>query len=133
MGRRTHLLRRPCKHDGCPEVSHMEFDTLLERANYYKTHGLTWLCIRHAKPNEVLSAGNPVTERVLTASVVLDEVRRGELRPLSGLFWVGDGHTGSGLLTGPGFKAFARDFPEGTRLVISARIELPDAPDGGGQ
>lgn len=42
------------------------------------------------------------------------------------LFWIAsDEKSGSGLTFGPGFKAFAKDFPEGTRLVITARIEAP--------
>ena len=134
MARRPHTLRRTCTTVGCTETSLMEFDTLRERADYDKRNGTGWLCVRHDKPNEVLSADNPATEQVLTASVVLAEVRRGELRPLSGLFWQAEGERPrSGLLFGPGFRAFAGDFPEGTRLVVSARIELPDTQPGGGE
>jgi len=35
-----------------------------------------------------------------------------------------------GFVSGPGFKAYAKDFPPGARLIITARIELPSGdPD----
>jgi hypothetical protein len=43
------------------------------------------------------------------------------------LFWFPEGgpRTGSGFQHGPGFRAFANDFPVGTRLIVTARLELP--------
>lgn len=43
---------------------------------------------------------------------------------LAGLFW----DDGSGFTHGTGYKAYADDFPPGTRLIITARIELPEKP-----
>ncbi len=37
-----------------------------------------------------------------------------------GLYW---GH--SGFMFGPGFKAWAKDFPVGTRIRVTAEITLP--------
>lgn len=33
-----------------------------------------------------------------------------------------------GLVTGPGFKAWADDFPEGTTLVVTVEAVLPSGP-----
>lgn len=40
---------------------------------------------------------------------------------LDGLFW----DKRQGFTYGPGFKAYASDFPPGTKLIVTARIELP--------
>ena len=45
----------------------------------------------------------------------------GEVRHLDGLFW----DKRQGFTYGPGFKAYASDFPPGTKLIVTARIELP--------
>jgi hypothetical protein len=38
-----------------------------------------------------------------------------------GRFW-----NHQGFLSGPGFKVWAKDFPAGSRLIVTARVELPD-------
>lgn len=71
-------------------------------------------CTRHSKPEEVLSADNMTTEVVMVS------------KKSDGcgdhLYW-----ERNGVQHGPGFKAWADDFPEGTRLVVTARIEFPNA------
>jgi hypothetical protein len=49
------------------------------------------------------------------------------VRWLDGLYWLEEGteRGGSGLLHGPGFIATATEFPEGTRLIVTAQIEMP--------
>jgi hypothetical protein len=43
------------------------------------------------------------------------------------LFWVApEKHLKSGFTFGNGYKAYANDFPEGTKLTVTASIELPD-------
>ena len=88
-------------------------------------------CTRHLVPDEVLRPDNPERQRVLVASrVPFESSQPGASRWLDGLFWVEDGKdSGSGFAYGPGFKAHASDFPEGTRLVVTARVELPEAED----
>ncbi|GAA0720209.1 hypothetical protein GCM10010199_25560 [Dactylosporangium roseum] len=50
---------------------------------------------------------------------------------LPGMYWLPEGGTsGSGFTFGPGFKAHADDFPEGTRLVITAQVLLPAVSGG---
>lgn len=126
MAGRRNTLRRTCGHEGCGEGSFLEFDSLRDREYHVRTYGTDWKCPRHDKPNEVLSAANPTTEHVLMALPSTYESVHG-VRKTHDLYWRTEGgRPGSGLLTGPGFRAFASDFPEGTRLVITARIEFPD-------
>ena len=113
MARHQHTLRKACTHAGCKEFKIYHFDTLRELRESDAARG-DYLCIRHGYPNEVLGAGNMATEVVMTNM------------PHEGLpqmFWNGR----SGFVYGPGFKAFANDFPAGARLIVTARIELPEA------
>jgi hypothetical protein len=114
MARREWPLRFTCKHPGCSETATYRYPTLRERTESAELRwyggGKGWLCIRHAKPEDVLSADNPETRKEI-------EVRRSE----SGGNFFGS----SGFLSGPGFKAWADDFPPGARLIVTARIEMP--------
>lgn len=138
MGRRTYSTTLVCaeRPNGCTETSFFESSTQRERREseaYYAKR--PWRCTRHVKPDELLTPTN-VAERttVLTASKVETTIRSiydtaPGPRYLDGLFWREEGQEGasSGFVYGPGFKAYAKDFPEGTRLVVTARIELPEA------
>ena len=71
-----------------------------------------WRCVRHSQPDEVLSAENPETTCELTV----------EQKP-------GGRYFGNfGFVHGPGFKAFAKDFPEGTKIVVTATLIPPSEP-----
>jgi hypothetical protein len=89
-----------------------------------------WRCARHSRADEVLSADDPGRETVL-ASYETDFGYGGKVHR----FFTPEGNTtgGSGFIYGPGFRAFADDFPAGTRLIVTARVELPetDTEDGG--
>lgn len=122
MSRRRWPLRAPCRHPGCGERSNFEFDSKRDLDGYIKHHP-QWACVRHTDAEEVLSAGNRQRTAVLVATDV----------GIQGwLFWVPEGQTrgGSGFSFGPGYKAFAQDFPAGTRLIITARVELPETAGG---
>lgn len=118
MARRDWPLRFACAHNGCTEHVTFRYDTqrdLRESAELkWYGGGKGWLCTRHNKPNEVLSADNPETHAEL--------ISREEAY---GLFF-----GSSGFVHGPGFKAFAKDFPPGTKLIITARIEIPATAQG---
>lgn len=90
-----------CGRDGCTERGWYEY----ERATEQRV--TEWWCFRHRKPEEVLSADNG--ERSITLTVVQKNGRR---------YWDGN----HGLVYGPGFRAIAADFEEGTQLVVSARL-----------
>jgi len=84
---------------------------------------------RHTNPKEQ-HHGPANLERtgVLIATTLHTKPDRwtGKTEPL-GRYWIPEGATtGSNLATGPGYRAHANDVPEGTRLVITARIELPE-------
>lgn len=128
MGRRGSSRRVPCSQTGCTEAGWFEYDTQREAVEHARE--LTrrpYLCVRHRDADEVLAEGNAERVHVLVASKV--PFRDGESLP--GLYWLPEGGTsGSGFAHGPGFKAFAKDFPEGTRLVVTARVEPPGASSG---
>jgi hypothetical protein len=120
--RRTYT--RPCAHSGCPERSFIEYTARRDLDGVSPT----WKCSRHAKPNEVLSADNPETTAVWTLHPsYIDGYLRSDPPKLVGYFWGPEGaekgHSGGAV--GPGFIAYAKDFPPGTRLVVTARVELP--------
>ena len=118
MAKRDWPLRFRCAHEGCSEHVTFRYDTQrdlrssFELKNYGAGNG--WRCVRHSTPNEVLSADN-LEQR-------FEVINRQEEY---GRFF---GH--QGFVHGPGFKAFAKDFPPGTKLIITARIELPPAEIG---
>jgi hypothetical protein len=128
MTRRGGTLQLRCSVDGCTERPHLvAYDTLREAKEireYYAKR--PYKCSRHTRPDEVLSAGSPATVCVMVA----------RKRPGCGdkLFWVdeADERGANGVSFGPGFKAWANDFAEGTRLVVSAMIGLPDSDTQGG-
>lgn len=111
MARREYKLQKRCAHEGCTEIGRWTYETARDLASSYENRN-AYRCVRHSDPGSVLSAENKITEAVMTC--VFSERAQG-------LFWNGK----SGLHTGPGFKAWASDFPEGTRLIVTARIEMP--------
>lgn len=116
MARREYPLRFECSHPGCRESVTYRYSTRRDletsfELKHYRNGG--WKCTRHYAPNEVLGAENLETRWETTAK----ESEHG------GVYF---GH--SGLVIGPGFKAFAKDFPVGTKLIVTTRIELPHQP-----
>lgn len=120
MARRTYQLNLHCPAKGC--ISRPTFYEYTNRRDYLegvqRHPGGTSPCTRHMRPDEVLSTDAP--ER--TTSFVS-----------KGGYWHDENSerrvSTSGF--GPGFKAYAEDFREGTRLVVTARIELPCTCNGG--
>jgi hypothetical protein len=115
-----------CTYPGCTERGLMEFDNKTDQRKNDRRMREKYRCFRHSKPDEVLSADAPVREAILVNTHLTYE-SRGDVQPL-GLFWVPEGqeHGGNGISYGPGFKAMSKDFPQGTRLIVTARVELPD-------
>lgn len=108
--------RAVCHHPGCNESTVYSYDSKKEAREGYKWRE-RWMCVRHSKPDDVLSESNMERTTTLEAKPVM--TCRGD--KVLGLFWNGS----NGFAHGPGFKAFAKDFPEGTKLIVTARIELP--------
>ncbi|MFI5753104.1 hypothetical protein ACIBBE_46580 [Streptomyces sp. NPDC051644] len=84
-------------------------------------------------PHRPLSAAAPETTITLTLYplYIADWIYKTSMNPRGrkqlGHYWGPEGgRTGdSGLVSGPGFHADAADFPPGTRLTVTARLELP--------
>lgn len=115
MAKRDWPLRFQCAHQGCTEHVTYRYDTRRDLVNSYELKSYSgdkgWRCVRHSQPNEVLSEENLETR----AEVVSREESHGRF------------FGNQGFIYGLGFKAFAKDFPPGTKLIITARIELPAA------
>lgn len=103
-----------CGHDGCQEWRPYAADTRSEaRELSIKQGSGQWRCARHARMHELLSVDHTTKTYDMTA-----------IRRPHGMYW---GKNGSGFQSGPGFRAFAKDFPEGTILRVTAEIIVPDA------
>lgn len=125
MTGRRRTYTRPCSTTGCRETSQIEYTARRDLEGVAKT----WTCRHHSKPNETLSPTNRETTAVLALyPLYVDGYRTGE-RKLVGHFWgPEDAEKGThGIVSGPGFWGDAENFPPGTRLIVTARIELPDA------
>lgn len=126
MSRRERTTIIGCAEAGCRESRILAYGSQREYAEICQEQKRSpWKCTRHAKPDEVLRPDNPSTTCVLVASRVPMGGRDGGFLP--GLFWLVDGAgSGSGFEFGPGFRAHAFDFPEGTRLVVTTQIVTPE-------
>lgn len=133
MGRREYRATFRCA-TGCGESITYVCEGRDEYAGALKRNAAKpWKCTRHADPDRNLRPGNEQTRQVLIATRMpsrFPDKYPYNTRPgwewLDGLFWVPEGATtGSGYTSGPGFNAHAGDFPEGTRLVVTAEIQMP--------
>lgn len=124
MGSRRYTTQLRCAEEGCVEGSFFESSSRRDQQEslaHYAKH--PYRCYRHSAPNEVLSEANPATTKTLE---VTEKFYKGYYGLQSlGVFWDGT----NGLVSGPGFRAIAKDFPVGTRLVVTARIEIAEEQD----
>ena len=118
MARKRQTASARCSHPGCKEWSYFEYDSRQDARAGERTRA-SWKCVRHRKPDELLSLTNTRREVVLT-------VKPGEGRISDHHFWATSARLNSGLQYGPGFRALAGDFPLGTRLRITAEILPPE-------
>lgn len=140
MGRREYHGNWPCGEAGCRERARFVYDLQRDYAEAGRRYAKDpWRCTRHTDPESVLGLDRLSIQATATASRVKFSGYEAALARyvpggwgsppkeyLDGLFWVGAGMS-SGFTFGPGFKAFADDFPEGTKLVITVEAVLPDA------
>jgi hypothetical protein len=103
MGR-GRSLRKECASPGCKKFGQY---TELTADGYKRLAQETWYCVRHTHPEEVLSPSNIRREKILE-NVQLPH----------GRYWQGS----SGFMYGPGFKAYADDFPVGTKIRVIAEV-----------
>lgn len=116
MTKREYHVRCACGHPGCTEFGNYVCGTRAEMTDIQRRyHPDKWRCTRHFQPENVLMPNNLTRITEYRNEIVLYE------RSPLGLFWNGK----SGFEFGPGFKAWAKDFPEGTVLRVTAEIVLP--------
>lgn len=114
MSPRAYMSRFECGIPGCAEVANYESHTRADQTRLYQSYGQgRWRCTRHSQPDQVLSAERP--------KIIHEEP---SYEDSHGRYWR---WSRSGITYGPGFKAFAKDFPPGTILRITAEVILPDA------
>ena len=118
-------LTRVCTHNGCTERGFFEYTNQRERRSI---ESKPWKCVRHIAPNEVLSKDSPDRTTVLTLEPIYSHPSTYRPEPeIIGYSWRAEHEaSGSGFRYGPGFQVHAEDFPPGTRLIVTARIELPE-------
>jgi hypothetical protein len=122
--RRTH--RQTCTHTGCRAYRDIEYTARRE----LDTVKPTWKCRQHDKPNEYLTSDNREQRTVLELHPKYRTNFHGEQVPL-GNYWGPEGdpdRAHHGIESGPGFWVDAKNFPPGTRLIVTARVELPETP-----
>lgn len=103
-------FRPKCGHDGCVEYGLYQASDRTDSARLERQLGNgKWRCSRHSQPDEVLSPNN--THRTYEC------VSRQEAY---GRFF-----GNAGFVFGPGFKLWAKDFPAGTTLRVTAEVILP--------
>lgn len=113
MPRPKKIVRAECGHPGCKEIARLEADNREDARRLCQKYGNgQWRCVRHSQPNEVLSLAN--------SHIVFEAASKRVVPGCDDLFW-----GNSGFVHGPGFKAFADDFPPGTRIRITAEILPP--------
>ena len=109
-----------CGHSGCSKYGHYGADNNKDRTRIHKKYGNgKYRCCRHTSPDKVLGVNN--LKRQVT--FVADKSKK--YPKLPELFW----DDGNGFTHGPGFMAYANDFPEGTKLIITAEIVLPEGAE----
>ena len=109
MAKRNYVIRAKCQHPGCTDVARYEASTRKEEAEIYQRYARNWLCVRHTRPDEVLSPVNTLR----SVELVSEEFSYGRF------------FGGQGFISGPGFKIYAADFPAGTTLKVTAEVVLP--------
>ena len=115
---RSRTARFQCSHPGCREFAYYTFQYKDEGVRIYADNGNgKYKCTRHNHPDTVLG----FDRRKIVAESTSTENVPGHL------FW---GH--SGFASGPGFCAWADDFPKGTVLRVTAEIVLPPDTDEAG-
>lgn len=114
-----YYTKRKCTHEGCKEFSITNHRTYKEMREYQSTKK-KWTCPRHSHPEKVLSIENNNTVETL----IVESTDNGQ-------YWrkLGSQNLSSGFQHGNGYRAWAKDFPVGTKLIVSTQIITPKRDD----
>lgn len=109
--------RKTCTHEGCKEFRFSNFSSQREYKEWYKNHALDkWLCTRHTKPNEVLTLDN----KEISYNKEYLSKKSNNYPNLKDYFWNGC----NGFAHGDGWKAWTKDFPEGTVIQVETNVKV---------
>ena|SRR5690606_19499113 len=117
MAKRENYYKVKCTHEGCNEVGIYNYSSQRELKQLCEKYNKNWTCVRHSDPEEVLSIDNKITTEVLI------------VKKHNGFnYWQKEKNIGteklqSGFQYGNGYKAYANDFEEGTKLIITAELK----------
>lgn len=115
MAKREYHSRFECPVLGCTETGNYISQTRSEQTDTYRRYSNgKWRCVRHSRPDEVLDLTN-----LSRTSEFISEEKFYEKTSI-GYYW-----GNFGFVSGPGFKAWSKDFPVGTKLRVTAEIILP--------
>lgn len=81
-----------------------------------------WRCEYHDEAADRMLSTTNLTRSGTVTAVVLDNLPDHR-------FWLLDGepeYKAYPVIEGPGFKAWAKDFPAGARITVTASVVLPD-------
>jgi hypothetical protein len=111
-----------CAGQPCPEkITYHHLTRADEAASVRDQQKHPWKCSRHLMPETVLSPDREVIASTVTV-VPRPDARSWETPRI----WQGpDLHSTLNDVSGLGWQAFAGDWPEGTRLEVTARILPP--------
>lgn len=121
MARRGGTARFRCTEPDCTEVAFYEYTSNADYGRLSREQkARPWQCSRHRNPEQLITPD----QRVRTVVLIADKSKR--FPDPTTLFWRrdGDADVGSGFLFGPGFKAHADDFPEGSRITITITADV---------
>jgi len=121
--KKYYYFKLSCTHEGCGEVGIFSYPTRKKYAEA-RQRNKTWTCVRHSNPDSVLGITN------LTTTALIKCVKK-DYKYESCNFWQDEADFGtdklnSGFQYGNGYRAFAKDFPEGTIIKITAEVILPN-------
>lgn len=131
-----------CGHTGCTESVLYGYSNRESLKRLDASHGNGQArCVRHTQPDEVLTLDN--RKRTITRTLVLHTIGgivstwgppvHGPVKPLGNFWKASETDSGSGFTYGDGWKAFGKDFPAGTRIVVRVEVEaiVPDESQAG--
>jgi hypothetical protein len=113
--KREYYFYRKCTDNNCKEQQRFSYSTRAEEKQGIERNK-TWTCIRHQNPEQLITPNNTKT------SVLIKCIKKNDHN-----YWQNEKHFGtdncsSGFQHGNGYKVFAKDFPVGTVIRVTAEV-----------
>lgn len=127
MQSHKYMVRVQCAQEGCQFSTQFGFDTKKEE-RAFRAKDQTWLCQRHSDPGGILSLDR---DRLVRARELVSYETQHVDGGASYCYWTtpeklesGDEKGGSAFVHGDGWKAWAKDFPPGTKIEVETRVTV---------